>query len=138
MIRNVDLREYLTEEAQVTEKNTTYDLVANVVHDGKPTEGAYRIHVLHHVSDSCVFFFFFLVNSTGANLQSFRCAKFLDIVKENTHPVQLLVLMCAFCFWSLKGTGKWYELQDLQVTDILPQMITLSEAYIQVSSIVSH
>uniref|UniRef100_A0A8C8H6G0 Ubiquitin carboxyl-terminal hydrolase 39 n=1 Tax=Oncorhynchus tshawytscha TaxID=74940 RepID=A0A8C8H6G0_ONCTS len=77
-ITNVDLREYLTEEAQVTEKNTTYDLVANVVHDGKPTEGAYRIHVLHH------------------------------------------------------GTGKWYELQDLQVTDILPQMITLSEAYIQI------
>lgn len=50
--RNVDLREYLTEEAQVTEKNTTYDLVANVVHDGKPTEGAYRIHVLHHVGCS--------------------------------------------------------------------------------------
>lgn len=48
--RNVDLREYLTEEAQATEKNTTYDLVANVVHDGKPTEGSYRIHVMHHVS----------------------------------------------------------------------------------------
>uniref|UniRef100_A0A2K5L5S8 ubiquitinyl hydrolase 1 n=1 Tax=Cercocebus atys TaxID=9531 RepID=A0A2K5L5S8_CERAT len=32
----------------------------------------------------------------------------------------------------LQGTGKWYELQDLQVTDILPQMITLSEAYIQI------
>lgn len=48
--RNVDLREYLTEEAQATEKNTTYDLVANVVHDGKPSEGSYRIHVLHHVS----------------------------------------------------------------------------------------
>uniref|UniRef100_H3DEI4 Ubiquitin carboxyl-terminal hydrolase 39 n=1 Tax=Tetraodon nigroviridis TaxID=99883 RepID=H3DEI4_TETNG len=77
-ITNVDLREYLTEEAQVTEKNTTYDLVANIVHDGKPTEGAYRIHVLHH------------------------------------------------------GTGKWYEMQDLQVIDILPQMITLSEAYIQI------
>ncbi|CAL8237292.1 unnamed protein product [Boreogadus saida] len=75
---NVDLREYLTEESQVTEKHTTYDLVANVVHDGKPTEGAYRTHVLHH------------------------------------------------------GTGKWYEMQDLQVTDILPQMITLSEAYIQI------
>uniref|UniRef100_A0A674MTG7 Ubiquitin carboxyl-terminal hydrolase 39 n=1 Tax=Takifugu rubripes TaxID=31033 RepID=A0A674MTG7_TAKRU len=77
-ITNVDLREYLTEEAQVSEKNTTYDLVANIVHDGKPTEGAYRIHVLHH------------------------------------------------------GTGKWYEMQDLQVIDILPQMITLSEAYIQI------
>ncbi|KAL3877260.1 hypothetical protein ACJMK2_034993 [Sinanodonta woodiana] len=31
-----------------------------------------------------------------------------------------------------KGTGKWYELQDLHVTDILPQMITLSESYIQI------
>ncbi|KAK3514472.1 hypothetical protein QTP70_018689, partial [Hemibagrus guttatus] len=77
-VSNVDLHEYLTEEAQATEKSTTYDLVANVVHDGKPSEGSYRIHVLHH------------------------------------------------------GTGKWYELQDLQVTDILPQMITLSEAYIQI------
>lgn len=50
--RNVDLREYLTEEAQATEKITTYDLVANIVHDGKPSEGSYRIHVLHHVSVS--------------------------------------------------------------------------------------
>lgn len=55
--RNVDLREYLTEEAQVTEKNTTYDLVANIVHDGKPTEGAYRIHVLHHVGYNKIVFF---------------------------------------------------------------------------------
>ncbi|KAM5171383.1 ubiquitin carboxyl-terminal hydrolase 39 [Mantella aurantiaca] len=77
-ITNVDLREYLAEECQALHKNTTYDLVANIVHDGKPNEGSYRIHVLHH------------------------------------------------------GTGKWYELQDLQVTDILPQMITLSEAYIQI------
>lgn len=53
--RNVDLREYLTEEAQTTEKETTYDLVANVVHDGKPSEGAYRIHVLHHVGCSWIF-----------------------------------------------------------------------------------
>ncbi|KAK2092783.1 U4/U6.U5 tri-snRNP-associated protein 2 [Saguinus oedipus] len=71
-------KEYLSEEVQAVHKNTTYDLIANIVHDGKPSEGSYRIHVLHH------------------------------------------------------GTGKWYELQDLQVTDILPQMITLSEAYIQI------
>ncbi|XP_010561232.1 PREDICTED: U4/U6.U5 tri-snRNP-associated protein 2 [Haliaeetus leucocephalus] len=77
-ITNVDLREYLSEEVQAAHTNTTYDLIANIVHDGKPSEGSYRIHVLHH------------------------------------------------------GTGKWYELQDLQVTDILPQMITLSEAYIQI------
>nr|CAB3267559.1 U4/U6.U5 tri-snRNP-associated protein 2 [Phallusia mammillata] len=30
------------------------------------------------------------------------------------------------------GSKQWYELQDLHVSDILPQMITLSEAYIQI------
>lgn len=47
---NVDLREYLSEEVQAVHTNTTYDLIANIVHDGKPSEGSYRIHVLHHVS----------------------------------------------------------------------------------------
>lgn len=46
----MDLREYLSEEVQAVHKNTTYDLIANIVHDGKPSEGSYRIHVLHHVS----------------------------------------------------------------------------------------
>lgn len=32
-----------------------------------------------------------------------------------------------------KATGQWYEMQDLHVRLILPQMITLTEAYIQVS-----
>ncbi|KAK2163189.1 hypothetical protein LSH36_84g08049 [Paralvinella palmiformis] len=31
-----------------------------------------------------------------------------------------------------RGSGKWYELQDLHVADILPQMITLSESYVQI------
>ena len=31
-----------------------------------------------------------------------------------------------------KASGKWFEMQDLHVTEILPQMITLTEAYIQV------
>lgn len=50
--RNVDLREYLSEEVQAAHSHTTYDLIANIVHDGKPSEGSYRIHVLHHVSVS--------------------------------------------------------------------------------------
>ena len=33
-----------------------------------------------------------------------------------------------------QGSGKWYEMQDLHVADILPQMITLSESYVQVST----
>ncbi len=33
---------------------------------------------------------------------------------------------------SPQGANQWYELQDLHVQDLLPQMITLAEAYIQV------
>ncbi|EGD72995.1 U4/U6.U5 tri-snRNP-associated protein 2 [Salpingoeca rosetta] len=31
-----------------------------------------------------------------------------------------------------KGSKKWFEIQDLHVVDMLPEMITLSESYIQV------
>ncbi|KAI1280905.1 U4/U6.U5 tri-snRNP-associated protein 2 [Halotydeus destructor] len=31
-----------------------------------------------------------------------------------------------------KGSSKWFEMQDLHVTEILPQMIPLSESYIQI------
>ena len=37
-----------------------------------------------------------------------------------------------YCF---QGAGQWFELQDLHVQDLLPPMITLAEAYIQVSKI---
>jgi len=79
-IKNIDFGDLLTEEHRTEHKYTTYNLVANIVHDGEPGsgKGSYRCHVMH------------------------------------------------------KGQGKWYELQDLHVADILPQMITLSESYIQI------
>ncbi|XP_047117566.1 U4/U6.U5 tri-snRNP-associated protein 2 [Schistocerca piceifrons] len=77
-VKNVDFGDILTPEVKERYNNTIYDLVANIVHDGEPGKGTYRVHVLH------------------------------------------------------KGSGKWYEMQDLHVTDILPQMITLTEAYIQI------
>lgn len=79
-IKNIDFGDLMTDEARSQHKFTTYNLMANVVHDGQPGsgKGTYRVHVLH------------------------------------------------------KGTGKWYELQDLHVVDILPQMIPLSESYIQI------
>lgn len=76
--RNVDFGEFLTPEVKARHKHTIYDLIANIVHDGEPGKGTYRVHILQ------------------------------------------------------KSTGKWYEMQDLHVTDILPQMITLTEAYIQI------
>lgn len=36
------------------------------------------------------------------------------------------------CHILQKSTNQWYEMQDLHVTNILPQMITLTEAYIQI------
>jgi U4/U6.U5 tri-snRNP-associated protein 2 len=69
----------LSEENQKNNPNTVYDLIANLVHDGDPNKGTYRVHILN------------------------------------------------------KTRATWYEMQDLHVIDVLPQMITLSEAYIQVT-----
>lgn len=55
-----------------------YDLVANVVHEGKAGAGLYRVHIHRKVEDV------------------------------------------------------WYEVQDLRVTEVLPQMVALSETYLQV------
>lgn len=77
-IRNVDFGDILTEENRRRHTSTRYQLVANIVHDGEPGKGTYRMHVLQ------------------------------------------------------KSTGQWFEMQDLHVTSILPQMITLTEAYIQI------
>ena len=55
-----------------------YDLIGNVVHDGQPNAGTYRVHIHRRSEDA------------------------------------------------------WYEVQDLRITDILPQMVALSETYMQV------
>lgn len=68
----------MTPNNKARHKTTIYDLVANIVHDGEPNKGTYRVHLLH------------------------------------------------------KATNQWYEMQDLHVTEILPQMITLTEAYVQI------
>ncbi|KAJ3284422.1 u4/U6.U5 tri-snRNP-associated protein 2-like protein [Rhizoclosmatium globosum] len=77
-IRGMDMREYL--DPAVKDSNTTYNLVANICHDGKPgaIEGAYKVHV--------------------------HC----------------------------KGRDQWLQIQDLFVEEIAPQMIFLSETYIQI------
>ncbi|WKY13551.1 hypothetical protein Q1695_004413 [Nippostrongylus brasiliensis] len=77
-ISNVDLFDCLSEDTRHEHKYTTYDLVANVVHDGKPDSGNYRIQLVH------------------------------------------------------VGSRKWFELEDLHVKEILPQMIVLAESYIQI------
>lgn len=77
-IVNVDLFECLAQDKRAEHKYTTYDLVANVVHEGTFETGNYRIQIVH------------------------------------------------------QGSGKWFELEDLHVKDMLPQMIVLAESYIQI------
>jgi len=79
-IVNFPDKEFEMGEVVGSEAKETYDLIANIVHEGPPEEGkgTYRLHVLN------------------------------------------------------SATSKWFELQDLHVTEILPQMIPLSESYIQI------
>ncbi|CCD69090.1 Ubiquitin carboxyl-terminal hydrolase 39 [Caenorhabditis elegans] len=77
-IANVDFYDCLAKDARANHKYTTYDLVANVVHEGTFKDGNYRIQIVH------------------------------------------------------EGSGKWFELEDLHVKDLLPQMIVLAESYIQI------
>ncbi|KAG1659564.1 hypothetical protein FOA52_011920 [Chlamydomonas sp. UWO 241] len=81
-VRNLELRDAIPLPADL-KTSSKYDLIANVVHEGKAGEaqagsGSYRLHANRKVEDI------------------------------------------------------WYEVQDLSVTDILPQMVALSESYFQV------
>nr|XP_043634910.1 U4/U6.U5 tri-snRNP-associated protein 2-like [Erigeron canadensis] len=80
-VKNLELKDYIPlptpakEEERVRSK---YDLIANIVHDGKPGEGSYRVFVQR------------------------------------------------------KSEELWYEMQDLHVAETLPQMVALSETYMQI------
>lgn len=50
--RNIDFGELLAPEVRAKHRFTTYDLMANIVHDGEPGpgKGTYRAHILHKVT----------------------------------------------------------------------------------------
>lgn len=79
-VKNLELKDYIPlptpkEKEKICSK---YDLIANIVHDGKPGEGSYRVFVQR------------------------------------------------------KSEELWYEIQDLHVSETLPQMVALSETYMQI------
>ncbi|GLU12179.1 hypothetical protein SLE2022_288800 [Rubroshorea leprosula] len=80
-VKNLELKDYIPLPAPNKENEklrSKYDLIANIVHDGKPDEGFYR------------------------------------------------------AFVQRKSEELWYEIQDLHVSETLPQMVALSEAYMQI------
>jgi hypothetical protein len=60
------------------------------------------------------------------------------VQKGNGSRIRIVGRQLILTLWQVhvlhKASGKWYEMQDLHVTEILPQMITLTEAYIQVQA----
>ncbi|KAH0985985.1 hypothetical protein GBA52_013162 [Prunus armeniaca] len=79
-VKNLELKDYipLSTPKENERLRSKYDLIANIVHDGKPGEGSYRVFVQR------------------------------------------------------KSEELWYEMQDLHVSETLPQMVALSETYMQI------
>ncbi|XP_009382709.2 uncharacterized protein LOC103970599 isoform X1 [Musa acuminata AAA Group] len=79
-VKNLELKDYIPLPPPKENKKlrSKYDIIGNIVHDGKPGEGCYRVFVQR------------------------------------------------------KSEELWYEMQDLHVTETLPQMVALSEAYMQI------
>ncbi|XP_057719649.1 uncharacterized protein LOC130934077 [Arachis stenosperma] len=79
-VKNLELKDYipLPTPKENEKLRSKYDLIANVVHDGKPGEGFYRVFVQR------------------------------------------------------KSEELWYEMQDLHVSETLPHLVALSEAYMQI------
>ncbi|XP_065852985.1 uncharacterized protein [Euphorbia lathyris] len=79
-VKNLELKDYipLPTPKEKERLRSKYDLIANIVHDGKPKEGLYRVFVQR------------------------------------------------------KSEELWYEMQDLHVSETLPQMVALSETYLQI------
>ncbi|CAN7021573.1 unnamed protein product [Brassica rapa subsp. trilocularis] len=80
-VKDMELRDYipsLPTAAEGEKTCTKYNLIANIVHDGKPEDGCFRVFVQR------------------------------------------------------KSQELWYEMQDLHAAETLPQMVQLSEAYMQI------
>jgi U4/U6.U5 tri-snRNP-associated protein 2 len=94
--------------------------------------------------------FFVEKNPTIVNfpIKDIDMAEFLssDPKVQDAHPHTVYDLVANICHDGQAGSGKgtyrvhlrhkganqWFELQDLHVMDLLPQMITLAEAYVQI------
>jgi U4/U6.U5 tri-snRNP-associated protein 2 len=75
-IKNLSLEKYV--EEKIMNRNLKYDLTANIIHDGKPQSGSFRVQVKNKPND------------------------------------------------------KWYDIQDLNINQIMAQSVVVSESYIHI------
>jgi U4/U6.U5 tri-snRNP-associated protein 2 len=55
----------------------------------------------------------------------------LPMLEEREHN-EILLKRARRCHVSHKATGQWYEMQDLNVTETMPQLIGVSESLLLV------
>ena len=57
-IKSIEFGDFLTDDAKKKYPNgAPYDLIANIVHEGAPTSGTYKLHILHKGKIKTVFKF---------------------------------------------------------------------------------
>ena len=80
--------------------SSKYDLVANIVHDSPASQG--------------------MGMAIGLGEEPVAKTKVLNVIEQG----------CYRCHTYNKSTGQWFEIQDLHVSETMPQLIGLSESYI--------
>ncbi|KAJ2377874.1 U4 U6.U5 tri-snRNP-associated protein [Coemansia sp. RSA 2607] len=106
-IRNVPFGDLLPKDTAVSSKDssTTYDLISNICHDGQPEQLAQ--------------------NPNRQNDDLARSAVYATDEFSSTEGRYLI-------YTYNPANDKWYMMRDLQVEPIMPQMIFLSDSYIQI------
>lgn len=113
-VKNLELKDYIPLPSPKGEEKvrSKYDLIGNIMHDGKPGEGFYRVFVQRKSEELW-----------------YKIQLISGIPQFVTHPIKSWFcarLLMIFFFFSR------YEMQDLHVTETLPQMVALSETYMQI------
>ncbi|KAJ2886521.1 U4 U6.U5 tri-snRNP-associated protein [Coemansia aciculifera] len=114
-IHNVPFGNLLPKDVPVcgSHGNLTYNLIANICHDGQPALSAGS----KVPSD--------LGQSTAVTLAASTAATYTSDETTSANSQYLVYLRHA-------ANDKWYMLRDLQVEPVMPQMIFLSDSYVQI------
>ena len=112
-VKNLEMKDYLACAGGQTPVSAKYDLIVNICHDS-------HVSIGENLSHSATL-------NSGDDKEIPQQRK-----KNSTIPKSVLDNGCYRAHTQNKATGQWFELQDLHVSETMPQLIGLSESYILV------
>jgi hypothetical protein len=123
-VRNLDLAAYtqLSEEDQAKGVQTKFNLMASTQHDGQPDSGTYRTYVHFKANDQW---------SAVPPPPHAPCDAPLAVALSCLSFAEEPLLACIPSQPEPPPPGR-YDIQDLHVNGVHPQLISVSESYIQV------